>query len=104
MNLSNKPTHQELSDILAACDDNAGHHVLWVSKSGDVQIETLINQSPIGFEESTPSLAMRYETFDRGNDYVGEAASKDEAHVTKLYDELVNNWLKYDGNSLIYIG
>lgn len=43
MNLNNNPTANELSELIAACDDNAGHHVLWVSKSGDVAITLLEN-------------------------------------------------------------
>ncbi|MEN4168721.1 hypothetical protein [Serratia marcescens] len=104
MNLNNNPTANELSELIAACDDNAGHHVLWVSKSGDVAITLLENNGPIVFEQNTPSMAMRYETFQQGNDYVGIEASQAQDHVSRLLKDLVDEWSKYSGQGVRYIG
>ena len=104
MNLNNNPTANELSELIAACDDNAGHHILWVSKSGDVAITLLEDIGPIGFQQNTPSMAMRYETFQRGNDYVGVDASKANNHVSRLLNDLVDEWGKYSGQDVRYIG
>ncbi|CNK96636.1 MULTISPECIES: hypothetical protein [Yersinia] len=103
MNLNNNPTEQELSGLIAVCDDKAGNHILWVSKAGDVEIALLINQGPIAFEESTPSMAMRYETFQQGNDYVGKDAAGDTTHVSRLFNDLINEWGKYSGKGVTYI-
>ncbi|MEK9539875.1 hypothetical protein MI048_17045 [Pantoea agglomerans] len=104
MNLNNNPTAAQLSKIISICDDNAGHHILWVSKAGDVQITQINDISPIGFQENTPSMAMRYETFQTGNDYVGDSASKDAEHVQRLLNDLISEWPLYKGNEVRYIG
>lgn len=104
MNLNNNPTVQQLSKLLSVCDDQAGHHILWVSNTGDVSVTQINDIGPIGFEENTPSMAMRYETFQRGNDYVGEEAAKDEKHVARLLRDLITEWPLYTGNSIRYIG
>ena len=46
MNLNNKPTKHQLQALLLACDDTAGHHVLWVDHLGEVQITLLVEESP----------------------------------------------------------
>lgn len=104
MNLNNNPTVQDLSNIMASCNDNSGHHVLWVSKSGDVYITLMTNYSPVGVEEATPSMAMRYETFDQGNDYVGQNAANDTNHVTRVLKDLQDAWSNYSGQGVTYIG
>ncbi|VUF53794.1 hypothetical protein HYP22_gp41 [Escherichia phage ESSI2_ev015] len=104
MNLNNNPTVSQLSQLISVCDDNAGHHILWVSKSGDVAVTQINDLSPIGFEENTPSMAMRYETFQRGNDYVGKNAAEDATHMERLLRDLLNEWPLYNGNRVRYIG
>lgn len=104
MNLNNNPTTKQLASLVAQCNDNSNSHILWASKSGDVIISPLDDSlSPIGFQEATPSMAMRYETFQMGNDYVGVNASKDIEHINRLFNDLVINWKKYTGNGVIYI-
>lgn len=103
MNLNNNPTAQQLSQLLSVCNDEAGHHILWVSKSGDVSVTQINDISPIGFQESTPSMAMRYETFQQGNSYVGPDAANDMGHVNRLLKDLINEWPLYSGKSVRYI-
>lgn len=104
MNLNNNPTAQQLSQLLSICNDDAGHHILWVSNTGDVSV-TLINDiGPIGFEQNTPTMAMRYETFQRGNKYVGQEAANDVSYVNSLLKDLINEWPLYSGKSVRYIG
>lgn len=104
MNLTTNPTIQQLSALLSPCDDTAGHHVLWVSKSGDVNITLLSNLSPIGFEQSTPSMALRYETFNAGNGYVGQDAAADLNYLHRILNDLVERWNNYSGHGVDYIG
>lgn len=104
MNLNNNPTTAQLSQILSICNDNAGHHILWVSKAGDVSVTQINGISPIGFEKNTPSMAMRYETFQIGNDYVGKSASNDNTHTQKLLNDLIKEWPLYNGMQVRYIG
>lgn len=104
MNLNNNPTATQLSQILSVCNDKAGHHILWVSKAGDVSVTQINGISPIGFEKNTPSMAMRYETFQIGNDYVGKEASNDNSHIQKLLNDLIREWPLYNGMQVRYIG
>ncbi|MGO1660098.1 MAG: hypothetical protein ACTHYN_16005 [Marinobacter sp.] len=95
MNLNTSPTKSQLEALISACDDSAGHHVVWVDKNGDVSIDVVPQGlTPIGFEQSKPSMLMRYETFSCGNDYVGPSAAKDTAHIAEIFESLVKEWLK----------
>jgi len=45
--------------------------------------------SSIGFENSTPSMKIRYETFFQGNDYVGSNAASDDAFMDSIFNSLI---------------
>lgn len=93
MNLNNNPTKDQFKAILEAADDSAGHNVLWVSSSGDVRIDVLPSGiTPAGWEGSFPTTQLRYETFVRGNGYVGPKAASDPAYVERLYNSLITEW------------
>jgi hypothetical protein len=95
MNLENKPSLIQFKELVASCDDNAGHHVLWASISGGVEFGVLtpeLDLSPIGFENSTPSMKLRFETYSRGNGYVGFEAAKDSEYIERLYKALLAKW------------
>ena len=93
MNLNNSPSESELMALLQNCDDNAAHHCLWVNRVGDVQISRIPDSmTPIGFESATPDMAMRFETFDQGNGYVGREAAEDAGWVKTVFSVLVREW------------
>lgn len=95
MNLNNTPTEEQLRQLLAGCNDRAGHHVLWVEKNGEVHISmSPAKPSLAGFQQSHPDMKLRYETFEKGNEYVGVPAAADEAWVTHLFASLVREWPK----------
>ncbi|MFI8981163.1 hypothetical protein [Ectopseudomonas khazarica] len=99
MNLNNTPSIEQLKSLLAACNDEEGHHILWVTKTGEVHISVLSEElGPIGFEESKPEMALRYETFQCGNDYVGLNAASDERFVSRLFRSLIAEWKPGVGN------
>lgn len=61
MNMNKSPTKEQLRALISACNDTAGHHVLWVSKNGNVFINTVPDDlSPAGFEYLKPEMQMRY--------------------------------------------
>jgi hypothetical protein len=91
MNLNADPTKEQLRELLARCDDLAGHHVLWVEREGEVRISQLPRRWPPPRFESPPDLQLRHETFQAGNEYVGEAAAADDEWVSKLFDFLAPN-------------
>ena len=106
MNLENHPTPDQLRELLRACDDRAGHHILWVGKNGEVHLSRIPkHRTPVGFEESHPEMQLRYETFLVGNEYVGPEAAADEGWVTELFDALVEKWAGAKGKPTVeYVG
>lgn len=102
MNLENSPTVEELCELIKECDDEAGHHVLWVTKNGDVRVSRVPkDKTPVDFEEAEPEMQLRYETFEAGNGYVGPEAAEDEGWVNQLFDALVNEWPKVKGKPAV---
>lgn len=98
MNLENNPTIEQLRELVRQCDDRAGHHVVWVSKAGDVQISMVLeDQSPVEFESARPEMQLRLETFQRGNEYVGPDAAVDEEWISELFENLKNAWRETKG-------
>ena len=94
MNLNDNPTLDQLRAQLAACDDLAGHHKIWVGRSGQVHITLLPEDlTPVEWsEENERIVRLHYETFCRGNGYVGTEASRDDDWVRCLFDWLVGDW------------
>lgn len=93
MNLNRAPSMEQLKSLLAACNDEEGHHILWVCRTGEVHVSVLPEGlGPIGFQESKPEMALRYETFQCGNDYVGLNAASDEEFVSRLFRSLIAEW------------
>jgi shikimate kinase len=93
MNLDNNPTVEQLRSLLRACDDQAGHHVLWVAMDGEVHITRVPKQeSPLVSKEWSSLMKLRYETFEAGNDYVGPEAAKDDCWVKELFEALLKKW------------
>ena len=102
MNLDNNPTIQQLRELIKKCDDQAGHHVLWVAKSGDVRVSRVPkDKTPVGFEQAEPEMQLRYETFQAGNDYVGPEAAEDENWIKELFEALVTEWPKVKGKPAV---
>ena len=93
MNLDSSPTREDLKLLIQSQDDNAGHHVLWVDSAAEVHISTVpANLTPVGFQLSEPTMKLRLETFQCGNDYVGPNAAQDDELVDRLYNALIQNW------------
>ena len=93
MNLNNNPTLDELRVIFAAADDAAGHHALWIDTAGDVHLSMIPPElTPLGFEQVTPSMKVRCETYTAGGGYVGPAAAADNKFMGDTFRRLVNSW------------
>ncbi len=100
MNLNANPTKQQLAQLLSQCDDTAGHHVVWVKRSGDVEVSKVPRDgSDREFDHAHPEMQLRCETFLSGNEYVGPEAARDERWVTELFDALVREWGKARGKA-----
>ncbi len=96
MNLNNNPTKVQLRKLLKSCDDNAGLHIMWVDRQGEVYI-TLLDDSitPAAWADSMgDQIQFRYETYGMRNDYVEPEAAQDEKYVSVLFRHLVEDWQK----------
>ncbi|WP_265576073.1 hypothetical protein [Proteus sp. CD3] len=49
-------------------------------------------------------MAIRYETFQQGNNYVGLSASKDINYISQTLNDLIHEWEQYSGHGVVYIG
>jgi hypothetical protein len=97
MNLDANPTLEQLRELLGRGDDYAGHHVLWVSKNGDVRLSRVTETESAAFEASHPDVQMRYETFLIGHEYVGLEAAADDWWLTHLFENLLSEWTRTKG-------
>lgn len=94
MNMNTNPTTAELAALLGRCDDNAGHHQLWVDLQGNVHIDQMPESSgPLGYAATFEHRErFRYEIYISGNDYVGPEVAKDQGYVANLLEELKRDW------------
>jgi hypothetical protein len=100
MNLNFNPSVEELRALIRQGDDSAGHHVLWVKRTGEVELSSIPkDRTPVGFEKAQPDMQLRYETFLAGNEYVGPVAAADEEWVRELFDTLLKEWPKAKGKA-----
>lgn len=105
MNLNKSPTRQQLESLLRSADDSKAHHVIWVSKAGDVAVTPLPKGvGPVELEKNTPQMAIRYETCQCGNGYVGLKAARDTNYVSRMFNSLVKEWQGAStADSVIYV-
>src|SRR3954468_4933551 len=102
MNMNMNPTVEQLRHLVEACDDHAGHHVLWVAKNGEVRVSRIPkDMTPTGFEDAQPEMRLRFETFQAGNDYVGPEAAKDREWISQLFDTLKKDWPVAEAKSVV---
>ena len=71
---------------LIASGNDRSHSQLRVSETGIAYLSDTVGGDQID------DLAFRLETFSAGRDYVGEAASRDEEWVERVYKALKDNW------------
>jgi len=83
-----------LASLLSQCDDNAADHVLWVSHDGQVHLDPLERgRSANSFAELNASeIKFRLDAFQRGDGYVGPAASKDAIWINRLFVAIDRLW------------
>jgi hypothetical protein len=100
MNLDTNPTVEQLGELVRRCDDSSGHHVLWVKKTGDVEISRIPeSETPAEFQQAHPDMQLRLETFQAGNEYVGPEAADDEEWISELFERLRKEWRQAKGKT-----
>jgi hypothetical protein len=92
MNLNDHPTIEQLRELIRQADDRAGHHLLWVSKTGEIELSRMpAGSTPARFQADHPEMELRHELFLAGNEYVGPQAAADDEYVTQLFDSLLRS-------------
>jgi hypothetical protein len=94
MNLNNNPTVNQLREMIAKCDDENFHHIIWVNRNGIVNIHVLKgDDSPAIWSTANENIIQfLHESFSAGSNYVGRNASLDDWWMNKLFEVLTTNW------------
>lgn len=92
MNIQNI-TKEDVRGLVAAQDDEKGHHMLWVSMDGEVRLDLIPDSlTPVGYAARVNNLKFRFESYQCGAGYVGSDASTDEGWISRIYKGLIDNW------------
>ena len=83
--------------MLRACDDHAGHHLLWVKRKGEVAITRIRGAKAMSDLEQDPDMQLRFELFEAGKGYVGPDTPEREEWVPVLFHSLLCEWEKAKG-------
>jgi hypothetical protein len=97
LNLNANPSVEQLRNLLARCDDRAGHHVLRVTRVGEVELTRLPRTYPPPEVPNPPDVQLYYETFPAGKEYVGPEAAADEEWLSDLFASLEKEWRERRG-------
>ncbi len=104
MNLNNQPTIDELAEMFAAQKDTLDDHVLWIGKSGEVQLDCLEpNTQEAEFDRNNRELAARLKVYRRGQGYVGKKAAADRNFIEQVFDTLNNAWAAVKDSSQVKV-
>ena len=80
---------EDMVELLAAVDDEKGHHILWVDNDGIIHLDEIGAQTPASFAtERKKVMRFRWETFCAGNGYVGTNAAANHTYVANTLAEL----------------
>lgn len=80
-------TLENLRKVIASKDDSADRQ-LRITTDGIAYLSDDVAA------ENLDGLLFRFETWNKGNDYVGPAAAADDNHVLGVFAAMVENWPK----------
>ena len=104
MNLNNQPTIDELAEMFAAQKDTLDDHILWIGKSGEVQLDCLApHTEEAEFDRNHRELAARLKMYRRGQGYVGKKAAADRNFIEQVFDTLNSAWASFKDNSQVKV-
>jgi hypothetical protein len=93
MNMNNAPTQDQLRELLYACDDTAGDHVLWVDGPGEVHITLLFTESLANWiQRMNGKVQFQYDVYVKNNGDVGKDAANNSLYVGTLFKKLLHDW------------
>lgn len=75
---------------IGKCDDQAGHHLIWIDQQGRIWITRLPAGAPPNqwISQHQSRIAERLEVFARGHGYVGDGAAADAKHMEELLSRI----------------
>lgn len=80
-------TLELFKDLIASADDSHDNQIR-VTEDGELYISSVVAADNI------EGLRFRFETFDAGNEYVGESAASDDKYIKKMYEAVMKCWEK----------
>lgn len=93
MNMNENPTWEQLKDLLGKCNDDNGPHILWINRSGKVQISALCGGSTSAWSRrKKKNILFQHLSIERGKGFVGPDAAADKSLVTDMFDNLLVYW------------
>lgn len=100
MNLTTPTTIGELRRLVAAADDRAGPHTLWIDTGGEVHLTSLAAQATQATHRQDGAAAgagapvrVRFAPFAPGAGMVGPQAARDDGLIGELYFSILHHWL-----------
>lgn len=78
-------TRSDVVELIRNGDDSHDNQIR-VTDSGIVYLSEIVGADDI------EGLRFRFDTFDAGNDYVGEGAAADDRFIDNVYNGLIKAW------------
>lgn len=91
MNLTTPTTIGELRRLVAAADERAGAHMLWIDTEGEVHLSPVLSGA-VGTDAGAPAR-LRFTPLARGEAMVGPQAARDDRLIGELYFSILHHWL-----------
>ncbi|ODP26684.1 hypothetical protein PTI45_03963 [Paenibacillus nuruki] len=88
-------TKDDVKNLIASGVDNVDQYPV-VTKEGKLVLVPVSE-----YQSNREKYPVRYDSFDSGNGYVGKKASKDKAHVSAVYKDLLSGWTQYENGETV---
>lgn len=98
MRFPNQATLEDLATLVAACDDRAGNHLIWIHHDGEVHV-THVEAEGLDYPDRTRLLqsgvAYLFQILPWGGNLVGPKAAADLDWMADLHEHLFTGWTRY---------
>lgn len=91
MNLTTPTTIGELRRLVAAADERAGAHMLWIDTEGEVHLSPVLSGAAV--TGAGAPARLRFTPLARGEAMVGPQAARDDRLIGELYFSILHHWL-----------
>lgn len=93
MNLNQRPTLDQLIQLMGGVDDTQDSHILYVTKNGDVHLSAFRSDTAAGADYANEdTLQFVLDTFMIGKGYTGQQAIRDPEWMDEVFSELNEHW------------